>query len=564
MKSFYLLLPATSVILLASCSKMGKFTAENFTVTPTPLEYVAGDVPATISVNVPEKFMNKKAVVTCTPVLKWDGGEAVGTGATFQGEKVEENNQIISYKNGGRATMRTNFTFQDGMESSDLIMTFNARKGNKVINMPDVKIGYGTLCTAALVSKTAKTANTGNAQDDFQRVINKKQAATIKFLISRANLRGSELNSQNVKDFIATLKNIKSDEESLVLNNIEVSAYASPDGRYDFNKDLAEKREGASTGFVEQQLKKAKLSTNIDSKYTAEDWEGFQELVSQSDLKDKKLILSVLSMYSDPEQREQEIKNISAVYGELAEAILPELRRARMVINYDVIGRSDEEIVKTFESEPGNLSVEELIYAGNILATDDAEKEKYYSQAVKQYPNDARAYNNLAEIAMRKGDNDTAEKYLRQALSIDSKSAEANANLGLISLQNGDTESAEVLLAKGSNSNNVDEALGNLYIAQGKYNQASQKLSNVSSNSAVLSQILTQDYAKAKTTVGNIKNPDATTYYLAAVLAARMNNSSDVTSNLSKSISLDSSYAKKASTDVEFTKFADAVQSAIK
>lgn len=552
------------MVLMTGCSKSGKFTADNFTVTPTPLEYIGGEVPATISVNFPEKFLNKKTVVTCTPVLKWDGGQSVGTGATFQGEKVEANNQIISYSNGGRATMRSTFPFQSGMESSDLVMTFNARKGNKVVKMDDVKIGYGTLCTAALVSKTAKTANAGIAADDFQRVINKKQAATIKFLIAQANLRGSELNSQNVKDFIATLKDIKSDEESLVLNNVEVSAYASPDGKYDFNKELAEKREDASTGFVKQQLKKAKLTTNVDSKYTAEDWEGFKELVSQSNLQDKELILSVLSMYSDPEQREQEIKNVSAVYSDLADAILPELRRARMTINYDVIGRSDEEIVNTFASSPEKLNAEELMYAGNILADNDADKAKYYNQIIKQYPNDARPYNNLAEIAMRNGDTEAAEKYLRQALSINPKSAEANANLGLLSLQDGDLQNAELYMSKGSASKNIDEALGNLYIAQGKYNQAASKLQNTSSNSAALAQILTQDYAKAKTTIANIKNPDATTYYLASVLAARMDNSDAITSNLKKAVSMDSTYAKTAANDVEFNKYADTVKAALK
>ncbi|MCM1312709.1 MAG: tetratricopeptide repeat protein [Bacteroides sp.] len=563
-KKNYLLLPAASALLLVSCSKMGQFSSDDFTVTPTPLEYVAGEVPATISASVPAKFMNKKAVVTCIPVLKWDGGQKVGASATFQGEKVEANNQVISYKNGGHATMRTSFPYEDGMEKSELWMTFDAKKGKKTVKLPEVKIGYGVNSTSALVAKAVKTGNNGVASDNFSRVINQKQAATIKFLISQANLRGSELNSQNVKDFIETLKNIKSDEESLVLNNIEISAYASPDGRYSFNEKLAEKRGQTSEGFVNQQLKKTKLTTDVDTKYTAEDWEGFQELVSQSNLKDKDLILRVLSMYTDPEQREQEIKNVATVYKELADAVMPELRRARMIINYDVIGRSDEEILSTFSETPNKLSVEELIYAGNVLATSDAQKEAIFKKTAEIYPKDFRAYNNLADIAMRQGDNETAQNYLRKALSLDSNAAEANTNLGLIALQNGSIKDAEVYLAKGASSKNTDEALGNLYIAQGKYNLAASKLQNVNTNSAALSQILSQDYASAKSSLDKISNADATTYYLKAVLAARMNNKGDVAANLSKAISLDSSYAKRAANDVEFTNFAAVIKDLVK
>ncbi len=563
-KKIYLLFPAASMLLLGSCSKMGQFSSDDFTVTPTPLEYVAGEVPATISTSIPAKFMNKKAVVTCTPVLKWNGGQSAGASATFQGEKVEANNQIISYKNGGHATMRTSFPYEEGMENSELWMTFDAKKGKKTVNLPEVKIGYGVNSTSALVTKAVKTANNGVASDNFSRVINQKQAATIKFLISQANLRGSELNSQNVKDFIATLKNIKSDEESLVLNNIEISAYASPDGRYSFNEKLAEKRGQTSEGFVNQQLKNAKLTTDVDTKYTAEDWEGFQELVSQSNLKDKDLILRVLSMYNDPEQREQEIKNIATVYKELADAVMPELRRARMIINYDVIGRSDEEILKTFSEDPTKLSIEELIYAGNVLATSDTQKEAIFKKATEIYPKDFRAYNNLADIAMRKGDKATAQDYLRKALSLDSNAAEANTNLGILALQDGSIKDAEVYLAKGANSKNTDEALGNLYIAQGKYNLAANKLQNVNTNSAALSQILAQDYASAKSSLDKIKNADATTYYLKAVLAARMNNQSEISSNLSKAISLDSSFAKRAANDVEFAKYSSVISDIVK
>lgn len=557
-KNLFLLIPAAA-LMLTGCSKFGKLAEENFAVTPTPLEYVAGDVPATISANVPAKFMPTKAVVTCTPVLRWEGGEAQGTSATFQGEKVEGNNTIISRKNGGHVVMRTSFPFQAPMAKSDLYMTFNAKIGSKTVAIPDVKIGYGVLCTAALITECAKTSGQSLAQDNFQRVINQKQEAAVKFLIGQANLRGSELNSQNVQEFIAKLKEIKSDEESLVLNNIEISAYASPDGKYSFNEKLAAKRGDVSEAYVGKELKKQNLNADVDTKYTAEDWEGFQELVSASNLQDKEVILRVLSMYQDPEQREQEIKNIAVVYKELADAVLPELRRARMVINYDVIGRSDEEILAQFDADASKLSIEELIYAANILATTDAQKEAMNKKAVELYPNDYRAYNNLAVLAVKQGNQELAKSYLQQAAAKNASAAEPNLNLGNMAIQNGDFKAAENYIAKGTAGNNADEALGILYVAQGKYNQAAAKLNNSSSNSAALAQILSQNYADAAKTLDGIKNADALTFYLKAVLAARQEKAAGVAENLAKSIALDGSYKQKAQNDVEFLNYASVI-----
>ena len=555
MKKILLMSAAGAMVLLSGCSKQKAFVSNNFAVSPTPLEYLAGEVPATISINVPAKAMNKKAVVECTPLLKWDGGVSAGDPFTLQGEKVEANHTIISYKNGGHVTMRFSVPFIDGMEKCDLLMQFNAKLGKKAVKMPTIKIGYGTQCTASLITKTIKTANFGVAPDNFQRSISQKQEAAVKFLIGQANLRDSELNSKTVQDFIATLKNIKSDEESLVLNNIEVSAYASPDGAYTINERLAARRGEVSEGYINQQLKQNQLSTNVDTKYTAEDWEGFQALVSASNLQDKEIILRVLSMYQDPEQREQEIRNVAVVYKELADAVLPELRRARMVINYDVIGRSDEAIMQLVNGDASKLSVEELIYAANTVSKNDVQKESILKKVVSLFPNDYRAYNNLGEMAMRRGDTETAQAYLRQALGINSNAAEPNVNLGMLAIQDGKFQDAEMFISKGVNANNFDEALGHLYVAQSRYSQAAAKFAKSSNNSAALAFILSQDYADALRTLNNIKNPDAMTYYLRAILAVRMEDKSEVKDNLAKAIALDESLAKRAANDAEFSDY---------
>lgn len=564
MKKYILTISAAASLLLCGCSSMGKFTADNFTVTPTPLEYVTGEVPATININLPPKFMNKKGVVYCTPVLRWQGGSITGQSAAFQGEKVEDNHQIISYKNGGRVTIRSSFPFTEGMESCDLYMVFDARKGKKSVKLPEVKIGYGTICTPALVMQTSKSSNPSIGADQFQRVISQKQAATIKFLIAQSNLRGSELNSQNVQDFIKTLRNIKSDEESLVLNNVEVSAYASPDGSYSFNEKLAERRGQTGENYVKEQLKKNRLDGPVDTKYTAEDWEGFQELVSQSNLQDKELILRVLSMYDDPEQREREIQNIATVYSELADAVLPELRRARMTINYDVIGRSDEQIMETLRTAPQQLSVEELLYAGNLLADDYGQKKNIYTTITQLYPNDYRAYNNLGVISMNLGEYEGAESLLKEALAKNASAPEPNANLGLIALQRGDVKAAELYMAKGSGAKNIDEALGNLYIAQGKYNQAAAKLDGTATNSTVLAQLLAQDYASARQSLGKVESPDAMTSYLRALLGARMGDQSLIREGLTATSQADPTLARRALGDLEFVKYKDLVEQIVK
>ena len=260
-------------------------------------------------------------------------------------------------------------------------------------------------------------------------------------------------------------------------------------------------------------------------------------------------------MYQDPEQREQEIRNIAVVYKELADAVLPELRRARMIINYDVIGRSDEAIMKLFDEDAEKLSVEELVYAANILAETDDKKEAILKKTSELYPSDYRAFSNLGELALRRGDIDNAQFYLRKALSLNPAAAEANANLGMIAIQNGQFKDAEMYISKGVNANNFDEALGHLYIAQGKYNQAAAKMSKSANNSGALATILSQDYADAQKILSNIKNPDAMTYYLKAILAARMEKKDEVKTNLAKAIELDPKLADRAANDAEFSDY---------
>ena len=555
-KLLFVLSAAAMVLLTTSCSKLKALSADNFNVVPNPLETQQGVVPATINGIFPEKYMKKKAVITVTPELRYaDGQVAQGQSVTFQGEKVLGNEQTISYLLGGRYTMKSNFAYLD-CNKADMYLKFVARIGSKPQYVPEVKVAEGVIATSELYKKTLKSAQAAIAPDAFQRINAQKQEASVKFLIQQANLRKSELKNNSVQEFVRLIQQINNDREGLNLKDVEVSAYASPDGGFDLNEKLAAQRQKNTQQYVEQQLKSAKLTgATVDAKYTAEDWDGFQELVKASNIQDKDVILRVLSMYKDPQEREQQIKNISAAFRELADGILPQLRRSRMIINYETVGRSDQQINDQFSQDPGQLNVEELLYAATL--TEDADqKEKIYKTTAEVYPADARALNNLATLAYAKGNLQQAQQYVEQAQKVNANLAETNANLGMLALANGNIEAAQNYIAKATGANGLDEVIGNLHLAQGNYAQAEQDFEKVYSNSAALAQILNKNYASAAVTLKYIKNPDATTDYLKAILSARMGNVTDAAEALRAAVAKDPSYAKYAATDLELVKVA--------
>ena len=556
-KKLYLPLVALMVLALSSCGKMGELSSDYFTTNPEVLEAVGGKVPVTINGKFPEKYMKKNATVEVTPVIRWKGGEAKGQPATFQGEKVQGNGQTFSYKAGGNYTMKANFDYVPEMANSELYLDFKITRGSKTYTIPSVKVADGVIATSEL--PTAASSNASYAEDAYQRIIKQAQEANIMFLIQQANLRNNQLNSAEMKEFHKKVAEVNADTKNFKLNNIEVSAYASPDGGVKLNTGLAENREKNAEKYLNRQLKKAKIETNVDAKYTAQDWEGFQELVSKSNLLDKDLILRVLSMYQDPEQRDNEIKNISSVYKTLADEILPQLRRARLTANYDIIGRSDEEINEAFDTDAKVLSVEELLYAAT-LTNDKARQEAIFNKTTQLFPNDFRAYNNLGEMAFAAGDMAKAESYFKQAAAKNANAPEVNANLGLVELVKNNVAAAETFLGKATGANAANEALGNLYIKQGQYQRAVNAFGDAKTNSAAQAQILAKDYNKAKATLQAVENKDAMTDYLMAIVGARTNNESLVSSSIKSAIAKDATLATKAANDREFAKFASALK----
>lgn len=547
----FLSLVAFVAIIATSCGKktMPPLANSLFTTNPSPLELVGTKVPVTINGRFPAKWFEKSTTVVVTPVLKYTGGETLGTPYTYQGEKVAGNGIVVPYEAGSAITMKSEFDYIPAMKKSELFLRFDFYRGGKqVVGFGDVKIADGVVATQALAN--AGTSAPAVAPDAFQRIIKEAYDADIMFLIQRAELRSSELNSTNLNAWKELVKEADSNERKKV--DVEISAYASPDGGFKLNDQLAEKREKNTTNYLTKEFKKNSIDTEINAKYTAQDWDGFQKLVQASSLQDKDLVLRVLSMYPDPETREKEIKNISVVYSDLAETILPKLRRSRLLANVEIIGKTDEELKNVAVSgNLGDLTVEELLYAANL---NGVSKEKVYTFVTQKFPNDYRGWNNLGAYYYKNGQNSRAVQAFNKAAEVSSRAAEANMNLALVSLADGNTAKAEQLLGNAAGANSLGETMGLMYIQKGEYNRAVQSFGNTVSNNAALAQILIKNYSRAQQILDAVPTKDATTYYLAAIVAARTNSASGVAGNLKSAIQNGVSPAEIAK-DIEFAKF---------
>ena len=541
-----------AAVMLASCNKTLQ-KPDEITVNPSPLVLKGGMVDAEITGTFPEKKFAKKGVLIVTPVLKYAGQEALGEPVTYVGEKAKENGKTVNYRNGGKYSQSCSFKYVPEMRVSELYLRFEAKVGKKVIEIPDVKIADGVVTTPELAD--AKDNKTAGTPDKFQRVIQELTEADIKFLIQSSELRSSETKSDEVKALQAAIKDAKGNEKKEI-NKIEVSGYASPDGGMDLNEKLAQNRQKAAANFLKNDLKKNKLNNAIASNITAEDWEGFQKAMENSNMQDKDLVLRVLSMYSDPEEREAQIKNLSSVYGTIAEEILPALRRSRLILTTDLIGKSDEEISALAKNDPAQLSVEELLYAAT-LTSDKAEKKAIYHKAADLY-NDYRAWNGLGQLYFEEGNITEARRCYAKALEIQPNDPDVNYNAGVAALADNDLEKAEEYLGKAAGTKaNLNAALGTLYTKKGDYAAAKKAYGESATNNAAVQQILDEDYAAASKTLANIKEPNATTAYLKAIVGARTNDKAAVIENLKAAVAQDAQLKARAAQDIEFAKFAE-------
>ena len=549
------LLKITTALLLAvlvsSCAcRLKPLNGSAAQVDPNPLTLVGTQIPGQVRLTLPAKWCHKRAIVNITPQLRYAGTSVTGQTVTIQGENVRDNYQTISYERGGSVIVPFAFDYKPGMEQSDLYLTFTATVKGKQVNLPAIKVARGTIMTAGLASISDVTP--ALARDAFQRVIKEQYTADLKFLINRAEVRAAELNKREVKDWQDVVDNAYQVPNQEV--DIEIQAYASPDGAQDLNERLSAQRERNTSSVIARQLGNKKIEVNAH--YTAEDWDGFQKLLEASNIQDKELVLRVLSMYPDPEDREREIRNLSHVFTQLADEILPELRRSRLNANVRIIGKSDDELKMFMAQRPGRLTIEEILYTATLY--DNArEQMNAYQQATQLYPNDYRAYNNIGTLYLAQGNYEQAANYFARAQKIQPNAA-SNMNEALLALNRGDLAEAQRLMGSAVEAPEAGQGIGLLQMHEGKYADAIRSFGNTPSNTLAIAQIMQGQYADATRTLAAVAQPNGETAYLKAVVAARTNDLQGLISNLRSAIAQDSSYALRAQRDLEFAAFSQA------
>ncbi|MEL7588365.1 MAG: hypothetical protein AAGU19_16775 [Prolixibacteraceae bacterium] len=538
----------------------------NFQVSPEVLETHGGKVDVAIDGQFPAKYFNKKVTLVATPVLKYADGETSFEPVTVQGEKVGDNNKVISYENGGNFTYKDAVDYTDAMRLSDLEMRITASKGSKSLDFDPIKIADGVLATSSMVINYPKPIlgvvrekNTTGIYDpyidEFQRIVPDHFTADIHYLINSAEIRNTELSADDIRKLKEYTKSAF-EAERKELKGIEISAYASPDGALDLNTKLSEKRSGTSSGYMQKELKKEAIEAQLNTKFTPEDWEGFQEMMQESDIQDKELILRVLSMYSDPEVREREIKNISQAFTVVAEDILPRLRRAKITTSVELIGKTDEEISQLAKSNPSALNPAELLYAAT-LTTDQNEKLKIYNAMQQVYSDDWRGYNNAGMVLLQQGKAAEAKPLLEKAESLSNNEPIIKNNLGAVALSEGDVNAAETLFGAASGAGEeVDYNLGIVAIKKGEYDKAVQLLGNSDSPNAGLAKILAGDNN------GALKSLESCTWencfmteYFKAVVGARTAKENLMYESLEKAVEMNPELKSKIATDLEFAKY---------
>lgn len=559
-----------ATVLLSSCASLQKMKKNanliNFKTTPEILETNAGKVDLAIDGKFPTKYFVKKAVMVATPVLKYEGGEKAFGPVTLQGERVDANNKVISYSNGGSFAYKDAIPYADAMRLSTLELRITASKGAKSVDFAPIKLADGVIATSTLVINyptpilgVQREKNTTGKYDPnidaFQRIVPDEYTADIKYIINQAEIRKSELTKDEMKKLEEYNKDAAKDPKKK-LKGMEVSSYASPDGTMDWNTKLAEKRQAASSKFLTKALKKDEVEAEFKTKFTPEDWEGFKELMEKSNIQDKELILRVLSMYSDPEVREKEIKNLSGAFTTVASEILPQLRRSKFTTSVDLIGKSDEEIAALAESDPSKLNPAELLYAATL--TKDLNKQlAIYNSFMKVYPNDWRGYNNAGMVLVKQQKYDDAKGLFEKAEKLANSEPIIKNNLGVCALKAGELDKAETLFGAASGAGDaVNNNLGILSILKGDYAKAVKYLGDSDSPNTGLAKILAGDNN------GALKSLDNCTWegcymkeYFKAVVGARTAKENLMYESLEKAVKMQPDLKKTAASDMEFAKY---------
>jgi hypothetical protein len=556
-RSYFILFLAATVMV--SCSGLNKMKKNSnlvkYEVTPKVLETHGGQVEVTIKGSYPAKYFDKKTVLEITPVLVYEGGETAFDKVTKQGESVQQNNQAISNASGGTFTYTSKVPYKDAMKMSQLVVRVKAARGKTNVDFDPVKIADGVIATSTLTENHVKPIL---MPDKFVRVIPENQVADINYVINQWDIRNTELKAEDIVLLKEYIKQVNADQNRK-FKSLEVSSYASPDGKFDLNEKLSGQRGTTADKFIKKEFEKieaAKTEGFVNSKTTAEDWDGFKTELEKSSVQDKDLILRVLSMYSDPEVREKEIKNMSTAFEVLKTDILPKLRRSKFMVSVDKVGRSDEEITAQFKADPTALSLEELLYAAT-LTKDFNEKLTIYKKTLELNPKCIRAANNIGYCQIALGKADDAIAALETAKAISNNDIVKN-NFGFAYLLKGDNTKAEEYFTSMTTATAESKfGLGILATKKGQYDAAVNYFGSEPSYDLALALLLKGDVNKAKVTLESLKElcKCGKPSYLKAVVGARLDDRTYAMNNLREAIGLKTDWKAYAKTDLEFAKY---------
>lgn len=546
---------AVAGTLVSSCDLLKDL---DYKVTPSPLEMHADSVRVKVEVKFPEKGIKKKAYAEITPKL---AGTSLKT-VTVAGEKATANGDVIPYKAGGTVTYYDVVPYKPEFEYTELIVTGKVFKGGKekAGQFDDTEIAKGTIITPYLVNKDFKVIY---AKDNFKRVTEQSTKAQFNYLKGKSDVRKTEWKDSDIVDLGAWLTAAQSNPK-INIKSINITGFASPEGEEDKNNTLSNDRSNTAKTATMELAKKSsndKAQTEIyNLQGKGEDYDGFKvELAKNTTIKqeDKDLIMRVLQMYSDPKQRETEMRNLGKSFTELDKTIFPLLRRAEVVVVYDLTGYSDEELKAISTSEPQKLTLEELLFTAT-LTEDLNEKLRLYREAEKKDPSDYRAANNVGAVLYQQGKTAEAKTQFEKANGLKDNTISKN-NLGAVAGVNGDRKKASELFGQANGAGDeVNYNKGIIAIQDGKYNDAVSAFGSTASFNKALAQLLNGDAAGAIKTIDDSNDKDSGQgYYLKAIAAAHQNKLTDVVSNLKSAIAKDASWKAKAAKDREFLKYAE-------
>lgn len=557
-----LALAAVAALMMVGCNSPEKMLEKASEIkadlNPNPLVLVGDSVQGSITGTFPPKYFHKKAMLELVPVIVYDGGELKLPSKTYQGEDVTENNDVISNANGGRCKVDFKFKYEPQMMRSTVELRFVLHYKGKTSTLPaGMKVGIGINETQNLALLEGDKGIPTPLAHNYVRDRQELKDAQINFAIQQATLRPGELTKDDVKELLDQIKQLSNDQKQ-VLTSLDINAYASPDGPVALNDNLSKGRGKVTQDWLMNNLRKNKIRTDVVKiQEQATDWDGFKKLVENSNIEDKELILRVLSMYSDPDVRNREMHNMGKVFQVLAEDILPKLRRAQMVANVQVQGRTDEETKALVDAgKIGELPENEALYA--VTLYDDADKKAELYRAITAADDQSyRAYNNLACILLNKNDLSGAKSALDKAAAIEPNNSAILNNQGVVAVREGRYDDAEKLYVKATDAGEqVRQNLGFVAILKGDYKAAVEYLKGSNSFNQGLALLLTDNLTAAQNTFNDVKKDEPLAYYGLAIIGARNEDEKMAVDNLREAISMRSDLKERAKKDVEFRKLA--------